>query len=46
MDLRKRFTLSLKNNMRFNSDEAYVRMYFKAKLHYEPNSEREGRPRR
>lgn len=37
MDLRKRFTLSLKNNMRFISDEAYMRMYFKAKLHYEPN---------
>ena len=37
MKLKKRFTLSLKNNLRFIPDEAYMRMYFKAKLHYEPD---------
>lgn len=39
MKLKKRFTLSLKNNLRFIPDEAYMRLYFKAKLHYEPNFE-------
>ena len=39
MKLKKRFTLSLKNNLRFIPDEAYMRMYFKAKLHYEPDFE-------
>lgn len=39
MKLKKRFTLSLKNNLRFIPDEAYMRLYFKAKLHYEPNIE-------
>ena len=39
MKFKKRFTLSLKNNLRFIPDEAYMRMYFKAKLHYEPNFE-------
>ena len=37
MKLKKRFTLSLKNNLRLIPDEAYMRMYFKAKLHYEPD---------
>lgn len=37
MRLKKRFTLSLKNNLRFISDETYMRIYFKAKLHYEPD---------
>lgn len=39
MKLKKRFTLSLKNNLRFIPDEAYMRLYFKAKLHYEPDFE-------
>ncbi len=39
MKLRKRFTLSLKNNLRFIPDKTYMRMYFKAKLHYEPDFE-------
>lgn len=39
MKLRKRFTLSLKNNLRFVPDEAYMCVYFKAKLHYEPDFE-------
>ena len=39
MKLKKRFTLSLKNNLRFIPDEVYMRMYFKAKLHYEPDFE-------
>ena len=40
MKLKKRFTLSLKNNLRFIPDETYMRLYFKAKLHYEPDFER------
>ena len=39
MKLKKRFTLSLKNNMRFIPDKVYMHMYFKAKLHYEPDFE-------
>lgn len=39
MRLKKRFALSLKNNLRFIPDEAYMRMYFKVKLHYEPDFE-------
>lgn len=39
MKLKKRFTLSLKNNLRFLPDEAYMRLYFKAKLHYNPDFE-------
>lgn len=35
MKLKKRFTLSLKNNMRFIPDKTYMRIYFKSKLHYE-----------
>lgn len=37
MRLKKRFALSLRNNLRFIPDEAFMRMYFKAKLHYKPN---------
>lgn len=39
MRLKKRFALSLKNNLRFIPDKAYMRMYFKVKLHYEPDFE-------
>ena len=39
MRLKKRFTLSLKNSLRFIPDKAYMRMYFKAKLHYAPDFE-------
>lgn len=37
MRLKKRFALSLKNNLRLIPDEMYMRLYFKAKLHYEPD---------
>lgn len=39
MKLKKRFTLSLKNNMRVIPDKVYMRMYFKAKLGYDPDFE-------
>ena len=34
MKLKKRFALSLRNNLRFIPDEVFIRMCFKAKLHY------------
>ena len=34
MKLKKRFALSLRNNLRFIPDEEFIRMCFKAKLHY------------
>lgn len=37
MRLKKRFTLSLKNNLRFLPDRLYVKLYFYAKLGYIPN---------
>lgn len=39
MRLKKRFVLSLRNNLRFIPDEAFMRMCFKAKLHYNPDFE-------
>lgn len=39
MKLKKRFALSLRNNLRFIPDQVYMRMCFKTKLHYEPNFE-------
>ena len=34
MKLKKRFALSLRNNLRFIPDEDFIRMCFRAKLHY------------
>ena len=34
MKLKKRFALSLRNNLRFIPDEVFIRMCFKAKLQY------------
>lgn len=37
MKLKKRFTLSLKNNLRFLPDKAYINLYYFAKLGYLPD---------
>lgn len=37
MNLKKRFTLSLKNNLRFLPDRAYINLYYKFKLGYFPD---------
>ncbi len=39
MRLKKRFALSLRNNLRFIPDEAFMRMCFKVKLRYNPDFE-------
>lgn len=39
MKLKKRIALSLRNSLRFIPDEAYMKMCFKMKLHYEPDFE-------
>ena len=42
MKLKKRFALSLRNNLRFIPDETFMRMCFKAKLRYNPDFEDPG----
>ena len=37
MKFKKNLMLSLKNCLRFLPDETYMRLYFKAKLHYDPD---------
>lgn len=39
MRLKKKFALSLKNNLRFIPDKLYMWMYFRAKLRYDPDFE-------
>lgn len=40
MDAKKRFTLALKNDLRFLPDELYIKLYFRFKLGYNPSLDR------